>query len=359
MIVYRPPMRLVACLLLATPLAARAQDGNARAALLAHTSSSARAALGFIQAELAKLPQGPVRTAARQLVDTPRPTFLDRLATREARDAVRRQLVEAGLLDRGVTLEQLLAPLPEQGAPQPFLAAPGGATGGHHDYPGGLAEHTAFNLAAALALEQDYRARYGVDLDHPTVVAAAVLHDVFKAWVLQWRADGTQLVQPAVANTASHHPFVVAEALYRKLPADFVVALASAHDPPQGASYDRLVGYLRAAALLAGVDAVAAGVLARDGESWKLARPPAIEAGLNHLSDHDYVVTDPAGGVVDGVLDRLLLAADPTLDDAARRWERYRVEAAVPGMRLYALWRAGGDEAVRAALPKAKAAPAR
>jgi hypothetical protein len=64
-----------------------------------------------------------------------------------AGDGRRRMSVRraAGLLDASTTVDALFPPLVDpRRAPQPFQTAPGGSF--HHDHPGGLAEHTAFNL---------------------------------------------------------------------------------------------------------------------------------------------------------------------------------------------------------------------
>jgi len=88
--------------------------------------------------------------------------------------------------------------------------APGGTPGSHHAYPGGLAQHTAFNTRAALDLEQNYIARYGLkpwrDYNPVHVVAAPILHDIMKLWVFQWTADGSQIPQGKIGapTTRSH-----------------------------------------------------------------------------------------------------------------------------------------------------------
>jgi hypothetical protein len=130
------------------------------------------------------------------------------------------------------------------------------------------------------------------------------------------------------------------------LPAELAVAVASAHESPFGEGASKVVGYLRAAAILADIDPIAAGLLAREGAQWKLAKPPRIECAIDHLSDHDYVLTDPTQPIVEAALDRVLgPQAEP-------RWARYRALAALPGVRMYEVWRAQGDAGVRAELVK-------
>lgn len=181
------------------------------------------------------------------------------------------------------------------------------------------------------------------------LTAAVLLHDSMKPYATQWRADGTQTVQVNIAGTASHHIFALAEAIHRHLPAAVVVALAAAHDAP-GTAEARVVGFLWAGAILAGEDPRALGLL-KAGEDGKtiLAALPSFEAAISHLSDHDYVVSEPSAHVVSAAVERLIRSAPggAALRPEQLRWGRYRIEARVPALRLYAALLEGGDEAVR------------
>lgn len=317
--------------------AAVAQEGNPRAEAIAQTSPTAKASLAFIESQVAQLRDPALRAAVKAMVANPAPTFMARWPDAAARAKAHAALVKEGLLDPArVTPDALFPPLTDPArSPQSFLAAPGGGTGGHHSYPGGLAEHTAFNLQSALDLEANYRKRYGItDLDHDLVIAAPILHDLMKAWCLQWNADGTELEQATIAGTASHHIFILAELLHRGLSAELVVAVAAAHDPPHLAE-EKVVGFLRAAAILAGVDA----------PQRRLARAPSIEAEINHLADHDYVISEPAEHAVLDALDEVVGA--PGMSAAGRRWKVLEAQARVPALALYAALRARGAPAVR------------
>ncbi len=345
----------IAIALLAWASVAHAQDGNARAERLAKKSAEAERAMRYLDERAQAIKDPALKAAANELLKNPAPTFLRRFVTAADREQARAALVAAGFLDGKVSLAQLFPPLAAGGrAPQSFLAAPAQALGFHHAHPGGLAEHTAFNVELALALAATYADRYALRaLDLDTVAAAALLHDAMKPWVLQWRADGTLTEQPKIAGTASHHPFIVAEAFYRKLPAAFLVALASAHDAPSGDTAIKVVGYLRAGALLAGVDPVAYGVLARRGDGgFALARAFSVESVINHLSDHDYVLTDPAGVAVTDGLAQLLRKRGP-VDEARLRWAIARIESQVPGPRLYAAFARGGLDELGAEVERA------
>jgi hypothetical protein len=105
------------------------------------------------------------------------------------------------------------------------------------------------------------------------------------------------------------------------------------------------VGWLRAASIIAGVPFQSAG-LTDSGED--LAVPPPFEAGVNHLSDHDWVLSDPGAAATEAALSRLGRAALGDKATAARlRWMSHRIQSRVSGMKLYSTWLAGGDEAVR------------
>jgi len=345
--------RLVLPILLAVASIAVAQEGNPRAEALARNAPQGSAALAFIQGQVKQIRDPALRTAAAELLASPRPAFMARYPSPAQREAARAELVKQGLLAASVPAGELFPPLPEgSAAPMSFLAAPGGTLDSHHAYPGGLAEHTAFNLQLALDLLADYAARYHLrGLDRDQVVAAVVLHDVLKPWCLQWKADGTVTVEPSIGGTWSHHIFAIAEALHRGLPPEFVVSLASAHESP-GLAPDRVVAFLRAAAILAGVDPVERGILRKTDQGFALARLPSIEASIHHLSDHDYVVTIPADKAIAGALHALMVASPQgkALDAAELRWQAHRIQTQVSGLVLYQALRERGPEGIAALL---------
>jgi hypothetical protein len=203
----------------------------------------------------------------------------------------------------------------------PFLAA---TAGGHHTYPGGLVDHTLFNLRSGLALAADYAHTYGIQLDEDLVRAAAIRHDAAKTWTIRWNDDGTLAREGQIAGTGAHHILGVAEMLARGWPARAVVSLASAHSPPHpGDELAALLRYLRAAAIIAGKTYAEAG-LSEDGKS--LAEPAPIEAFVNHLSDHDYVLTETTAQAAAGEpADRWARAAELAREpDVVRYWNRRR-----------------------------------
>ena len=331
--------------------------GNVRATELARTNLNARLSFDFLVATARTIRDAKLREVTLAILGNPAPTFLTRLPDAASREAALVAMREAGLVDASVTVEQLFPPIGDPlVAPMPFWAAPGSIMRGHHDNPGGLAEHTAFNLQAALDLEKNYRTRYDIQrLDRDALIAAPILHDAMKPWILQWRKDGGLLSQPVIGGTSSHHPYGVAEALHRGLPAEFCVTLAAAHNPP-GTEPHMVVAFLRAAAILAGVDPVEKGLLARTAKGFELARLPSIEGTVHHLSDQEWVIGDPMTASLEAALERLARAdaRGKDLSPAHIRWMANRVKSRTPPQRLYVSLREGGDAGLARTLEKGK-----
>lgn len=313
---------LVAALALST--------GNPRAESIAKESAPTQKAMALLDESARAIKDPKIRAAVLAILQDPAPTFM----ARWERAAARKALVSAGLVDEKVEVGALFP-----SGSLSFAAAAGGLLGKHHGHPGGLAAHTAFNVKAARALAAVYRQQYDVEIDEDIVIAAPILHDAMKAWTLQFNEDGTLATQPMVAGTSSHHPFIVAEAIHRGLPYALVVAVAAAHEPPDS-NRAAVARFLQAGAILAGKDPLA----------WQLAPTSRIEASISHLSDHDYVLSDPAFAAVDQALDRVLAAPTSTTtenDVVARRWQKHAILARISGMTLYARLVDGSDAAVR------------
>jgi hypothetical protein len=312
---------MIAMAAVALVVAAGVGGGNARAEQIAATSKPAKDAMAVLDKAARSIRDPAIKKAVLDILAKPAPTFVaDRAAQRQ-------KLVDANLLDASVTVD---AVFPPHERVLSFAAASGGIIGKHHGHPGGLAVHTVVNLQSARALAVEYRARYRVQLDDDVIIASTILHDAMKAWTLQFDDAGALTVQPMVAATSSHHPFIVAEVMHRGLPDALVVAVASAHEPPALDGGAKVSAFIRAGALLANRDATSALAL--------LAKTPGIEASINHLSDHDYVLADPAYAAVDKALD------DAGITD---RWKKHELLARVPGLTLYGALSTGGAEAMK------------
>ncbi len=195
--------------------------------------------------------------------------------------------------------------------PQRFESAPGSSFGGHHSYPGGLAMHESFNLASSLNFAELYRSKYGpgVAIDPDLTIAAPIWHDWAKTIVFQWKPDGTELEElnfggnaKIASKTGAHHILGLAETMKRGLRADLIVAQASAHQAPVLGNEYKVVNWIRAAAIIAGVDPVQRGFLLRNGAGELRLPAFRIEDSIDNLSDADFVVSIPAAVTADAVL---------------------------------------------------------
>jgi hypothetical protein len=352
---------------LASPLGA-VTAGNQQAMSLARNSTTIMAANEAAMAIADALTDPALRRTTLDVMRNPAPTYQLKSPTRADKEAVRQELLAAGLITDQVTLEGIFPPVGDpHEAPQAFWSAPGSTYAGHHSYPGGLVVHSWTNAAVALQWADSYEQRYGLVSESgaidPAIVAAAPLwHDLNKVTVFQWNDDGSELVEQPIADTGGHHPLSGAEAIVRGMPADFVVALLGAHDPPQsGVSIYRLINYIRAAAIIARVDPVKAGLL----QPWDnpmapaglgLAQtPPRVEGHINHLSDHDFVFSGDSATLVIQTLRNL--APQYGVDSAAQqaRFNLFRntVLSQLTDMRLYGVLQTGGQDAVKAIIDSA------
>ena len=285
--------------------------------------------------------------------------------------------------------------------------------GGHHSYPGGLPIHESFNDLSDTSFAANYRHVYGhpgphglpviaspdadhdadddvdVDIDQDIIIAAPILHDWAKPLVFQWNADGTEFAEfnfggngatdnyglAGDSRTGAHHIIGIAESMARGLSPKFVITQASAHSNPTSGNEYKVVNWLRAGAIIAGIDPVAKGYLRVDG-AGRLRLPAVqrlgevdlnaatptqvnapVEYQLHNLSDADFTQTGPAVSVAQILLATLAPAFGFDPSDTARYNTSYRNPALshLSAERLYMLYTSGGLEAVRAQLAKLRA----
>lgn len=379
-------MRFVHALLFAVALAgpAYADDvpgaGNAEAGRIAQSAAPVRAAMGDIAAIIAALPPGPVRDATREALLDPATCVRHRAGLdAAAREALLDRLIGEDLIAkpadggaRAALLRGLFPPLADDGSacphlPQRFAAAPGGTMNGHHSWPGGLALHTAMNARLGLAIADAFARQSGVAPRRATIAAAALWHDWAKTIVFQWQADGREFDEISAGGTGHgdgdtpvHHILGLAEAMARGLPADQIIVQACAHGTPFDGNADKVIHWLRAAAIIARVDPVARGMLVRAGERWALAggAGPAprwrTECLIHFQSDQNFVETVGDAQTADAILTQVGAAfTEAAPDSAAWRW-RYRhvALARLGATRIVQRWQAGGAAAVRADLAR-------
>lgn len=313
---------------------------------MASGSQMVTGSMAYIRREVATISNPSVQKKVTEILNDPTPTIMQDLADSTHRDTVRDQLRSAGLLDAEGT--DFLPPLPPIDGFQPtFLSAPGSGYSSHHAYPGGLVTHTALNLRASLAIYDSYRTTFGFDLDRDTVIASQVLHDLHKPWVFQWGPDGQSRAERKLAATGEHHPLGVAESIKRGLPAEICIAQACAHDHPGFEENEAsVVGWLKAAAIIAGADPVKAGLLDKTGT--KLPRPIRMEGFVCHLGDHDWVLSVPAAKwLVPHLKDIAMTRYGIKAEDTARfNSLRNYVFAQTSIMNLYAVYSSEGKSAL-------------
>jgi len=238
--------------------------------------------------------------------------------------------------------------------PQAFFSAPGSTSVfGHHSYPGGLVIHESNNDVADIHLAAEYRQVYGhskhngfptIDADGPLqffpragdddsdifidedlIIGAPLWHDWAKPIVFQWNANGTEFAElnfggagatdnfgaAGDSRTGGHHIITIAEEMARGLSPAFVITQACAHSAPTSGNEYKVVNWLRAGAIIAQIDPVAAGYLYIDTVG-NLRLPPLRQLGnnvnlnaadqtnvlaeytLHNLSDADFTYSGPA-----------------------------------------------------------------
>ena len=133
----------------------------------------------------------------------------------------------------------------------------------------------------------------------------------------------------------------------RGLPARVVAAQAAAHDHPGTPAGEALVvGWIRAAALIAGVDPVERGFLAADGKTLPL--PRRSEGFVVHLADHDFVLSGPACQWSLPALKKLAASTYGLTSDKDFNSFRNYVFANLSAMRVWALLSNSGEAALAA-----------
>lgn len=244
-----------------------------------------------IQDAVSSIKDSTLRSMTAEIINNPNPAFMENYQLPGSKRALYNKLAAAGLLDTSkISAEQLLPPYSGK-LPQPFYSAPGSGYASHHAYPGGLATHTAANLQISEGIYNTYTGLFNSDISHDIVIAAQALHDLAKPLVFQWNKDQSSLTEYQIAGTGAHHIFSIAEVIYRGFPVEEIVAQACAHTIPTGKDEQVVAGYLKAAAIIAGKDAVKLGLVNSDNT---IPTPHKQEGYIVSLGDHDFVLSSPA-----------------------------------------------------------------
>ena len=110
-------------------------------------------------------------------------------------------------------------------------------------------------------------------LDYDAAVGGEILHDLHKPWVFARQDVRSRRKEQPLAATGEHHVLSIAESIARKLPAQVVVAQACAHEYPATPAGEKLVvGWIKAASVIAGVDPIQYGLLDKFGNTLPLPR---------------------------------------------------------------------------------------
>ena len=208
-----------------------------------------------------------LKSAVLSMINHPEPSFIENYSSSTTIQKIYNKLVEMKLADPSkISAETLLPPLPSQ--LQPFMTAPGSGYMSHHPYPGGLATHVSSNLHITAGICRTYKDVFGYHVDYDTAMAGQALHDIEKPFVFQWQKDGSSRKEYTLAGQGAHG--------------------APSNPKDEG----DVVGWIKAAALIAGKDPIRHGYLRKDGEG--LPAPHKQEGYIVHLGDHDWVLTSPA-----------------------------------------------------------------
>jgi hypothetical protein len=328
--------------------------GNAHAMRLAQQSPYVRTLYSNVEALARTITADDLREAVLTFLHHPTPDYAANQPTAAKRTAVRDALAAAGFVKPDAPVNGIFPVGTEPDSPtamQPFWSTAGSYEGSHHAYPGGLATHEYFNASMADAFGKNYDAHYfggRPTVDRDTIIAAALYHDIMKTAVFQWHDDGTVFDELTIAATGGHHCLSGAEAIVHGRSPRFVTTLLSAHAAPSLGDEKLVVNWCRAAAIIAGVDPVAYGLVKADGSGWKLAADPVpLEAFINYLSDHDYVLSVHAMDIVSERLKARYAAWQPPTTFG---WYRAAVLSQSTAIALYDTLARHGESAFTAAL---------
>ncbi|WP_196592640.1 TAT (twin-arginine translocation) pathway signal sequence [Pectinatus sottacetonis] len=282
----------------------------------------------------------------KNILYNPAPTFMQQYSSSADMEQVYNKLLDKGLVNSTkISAKMLFPPLKSsQQAPQPFITAPGSGYDSHHAYPGGLVMHTLNNVTILQGICNSYKHVFFYDVNYDIAVAGELLHDIGKPWVFQWKNNGESLTEMTIAKTGAHHIFSIAESIYRDFPSDIIVALACAHENPGTAAGESLViGWIKAAALMAGKDPVKIGLLDNGGRT--LPMPHKQEGFIVHLGDHDYVLSGPASQKSVIILKKIAVKEYGIRPDNAVEFNKFRnyIGSQVSFMHIYHTMSQGGN----------------
>ncbi|MDR0588716.1 MAG: HD domain-containing protein [Burkholderiales bacterium] len=256
----------------------------------AQNSTLVQQAWKRLQNDIASIKNPRLRSTITDIYNDPTPRLTADIDIK-SRQTLRRELAAKNYTDS--SWENLLPNVPHDPKKlMPFIAAPGSGYYSHHAYPGGLVTHVATNVQITKSIIDTYTKVYGYSVDRDLALSAQLLHDLHKPYVFQWQEDGSSRKEQSLGGTGEHHCLSAAELIARHAPPELVIAMISAHQAASNQENEKqLVGWLDAAAIIAGVDPVAYGLISSDR---RLPDLPRQEGFICHLGDHDFVLSVPA-----------------------------------------------------------------
>ncbi len=395
--------------------------GNATAIAIASRSPLVASAMDFLQGQAKKIRDNKLRKETQDALFNQQTCIKHRAKLTEAdKDQIVATLIAEGLVNPadgqgivGGVKAGVFPPVLHDGSscptlPQTFFSSPGSVFDGHHSYPGGLPVHESNNETADVNLASEYRSVYGstnggwavvdpllpggrgenphpaVFIDEDIIVGAPLWHDWAKPMVFQWNADGSEFVElnfggngstdawgaPGDSRTGGHHIIGVAEAMKRGLDPAFVITQASAHSAPTSGNEYKVVNWLRAAAIIAGIDPVQKGYLTTDSQGRlrlpvlrSLGSIDMLAAGqmnllaeytLHNLSDADFTYSGPAISQAEVILAQLAPKFGYNPNDKTRYNTKYRnvVLSFMSGERILMIYSDKGVNGVAAEVKK-------
>jgi len=404
--------------------AAQTGAGNANAIALAQKSPAVQTAYNYLITQAQSINNEKLRFQTLDAISNATTCVKHRVGVSPAKQQQNLQeLEQAGLVDLnddktfpGGLLAGVYPAIVNDGSacpqlPQAFFSAPGSVFSGHHSYPGGLPIHEANNDTSDQYLANQYRAMYGhstfgfvaldpmvlnkppkerstVFIDQDVIVAAPIWHDWGKSIVFQWNADGTEFPElnfggngvtdnnggAGNSKTGGHHIISVAESMARGLSPAFVITQACAHSNPTSGNEYKVVNWLRAAAIMAQIDPMAAGYLTKDA-AGNFRLPALRELGdidladqgqtnvlaeytLHNLSDADFTYSGPALTAAQTILQTLAPGYGYDPADAATYNNKFRNPALsfLTGEHILMLYSSKGLDGVRAELNRLRRA---
>ncbi|MBN1682529.1 HD domain-containing protein [Candidatus Bathyarchaeota archaeon] len=107
-----------------------------------------------------------------------------------------------------------------------FSESPGGAYQ-HHSYKGGLLQHTVSVTRIAITLCDLVEEVYNGEVDRDTVIASALLHDIYKIYTYEEKKNGGYTTS-SLGEKIDHLNLLVAE-LYKQGFSEDIIHIAASH----------------------------------------------------------------------------------------------------------------------------------